>query len=758
MHDSRSRRVAAQFGLSAFLSSAAGLAVAAASNNDTSVLEEVIVTATLRESALQSTPLSVSAITGETLEQMGAAQLSDFYRTIPGLSLMDRGPNQKKFTIRGIQNDVVTGGNTVGVYIDDIPVSLSASQVDLNVFDLDRVEILRGPQGTLYGASSMAGTIKYITRKPDLSAFASTVRAELSTTHEGGNSYSIEGMLNLPLLQDRLGLRLVGYHREYDGYIDKTYPGEVVPAFPGVPADGFFPGSPPVRGHGAYSVPAILSKDANEHEIDGLRTSLRLRANDDLTITATLLYEDSHVADSFAHQPDDVGDLQNAVPIRQPQDNENLLANLTVEYSLGAASLFSTTNYFDSDTQNNELFTNVFPADLTPGGTELLNTIGSQVFMQEVRLSSNNDSRWQWLGGAWFYDEETRFRQQLHVQFDRSLPVVDETTPVDNRQWALFGELSYALTDELTATAGVRYWDVSQSFGPKVVDIDPEIFFLSPRGVQPDVFAFEDTVTTWKFNLSYQANDDLLVYLQAAQGFRVGGFNGNPTNDPNVPERYDSDSLWNYEFGTKASFLGGRLIVNPTIYHVDWSDIQTRVFVNGAGFNGNAGKAHITGVELELTALATAQLTLSIAASALEAQLDEDEPINELFPTGVEGRKGDRLPGVPEVTFSAAAQYDFPITSSLEGSVRMDVSHTGNSFTEFRAAPPAPPGQYDELDAYTVANLRGTVSSDNWDLTLYVDNVFDERAEVDILRFLGQIPKVTTNRPRTLGVRLQHRF
>lgn len=758
MYNTRNRRAMAQLGLSTLILTVANVSADAADAARPHVLEEVIVTATLRESNLQSTPLSVSAITGDTLDAMGAADLSDFYRSVPGLFIMERGPNQKKFTIRGIQNDVVSGGSTVGVYLDDMPVSLSNTQVDLNLFDLERVEVLRGPQGTLYGASSMAGTIKYITRKPDLNEFSAAVRGDLSSTSGGGSNYAIEGMVNLPLIDDRLALRLVGYHRDFDGYIDKVYPGEVVPAFPGVPAGGFFPGSPAVRGHAAYSVPALQRENANDHQLDGMRGSLRFRPQDDLTLTATVVYEDSHIDESFAHQPDDVADLKNAVPISQPQDNESLLTNLTIEYDLGGVALYSTTNYFDSNGQNNELFTGLFPADLTPGGTELLNDFSSEVFMQELRLSSKRDSRLQWLGGAWYYSEDSSIRQRIHVQEGRALPVVDETTPSDNKQWALFGELSFALTDQFTATAGVRYWDVSQSFGPKYAALQPAIFFLPAQGLQPEVFAFDDKVTTLKFNLAYQLSDAVLVYAQAAEGFRVGGFNGNPTNNPNVPDSYGSDSLWNYELGMKASFLDGRLVVNPTLYRVDWSDIQTRVFVNGAGFNGNAGKAHITGLELEVSAMPTPQLTLSLAGSVLEAQLDEDEPIDPVFPTGVEGKAGDRLPGVPELSLSAAAQYEFPLSATLEGAVRLDVSHTGNSFTEFRAVAPASPALYDELHAYTIANLRASAGTEKWEATLYVNNLFDERAEVDILRFLGQIPKVTTNRPRTVGLSMQHRF
>ena len=272
------------------------------------------------------------------------------------------------------------------------------------------------------------------------------------------------------------------------------------------------------------------------------------------------------------------------------------------------------------------------------------------------------------------------------------------------------------------------------------------------------VSPYKDKVNTSKFNLAYQASPDLLVYGQVAQGFRVGGFNGNPTSDPNVPRQYKSDSLWNYEAGVKGSFLDHRLQLSAALYHISWADIQTRVFVNGAGFNGNAGKAHSRGLEFSAEYRPVASTSLSLSGALMDAALDEDAPINGDFPTGVEGKKGDRLPGVPRLTLSAGAQHSFAVTASINAVLRADVSHVGKSYTQFRAMPPADPSLQSELAAYTITNLRASLRADRWELTAYINNLFDTRPTLDVFKFLGQPTLITTARPRTAGVRLQYSF
>ena len=447
----------------------------------TSQLAQVIVTGTLRRTELQKTALSISALSESTLKDMGAEAMSDFYRKVPGLSIMDRGPNDKKLVLRGIQNDVATGNNTVGVYIDDIPVSLAGAQLDMNLFDVARVEVLRGPQGTLYGASSMTGTIKYITNRPDVRMFESTVQAGLAATRNGGNSHSAEAMVNVPLSEGQTALRVVGYKRHNAGYIDRVYPGQVVPAFAGTPADAFFPGSPPVRGHDAYTLAPITQKAANGHDVTGGRAALQYKPNGALVLTGTAMHEDSKVEDKFAHQPELYGDLRNGVTIRMPSHHQNSLYNLTAEYDLGPVALYASANHLRNDVAVNEQFTGVFPAELTPTGTELITRSSNRASTGELRLRSNQPGRLGWLAGLWSFHAKGSTTQIIQVQQGQQLRVVDETTPSHDRQWALFGELSYELLPKLTGTLGLRHWNIAQSFGPKTVDVEPAIFFLPPK-------------------------------------------------------------------------------------------------------------------------------------------------------------------------------------------------------------------------------------------------------------------------------------
>ncbi len=718
-------------------------------------LEEIIITATKQRSPLMTTPASVSAITQVTLDDMGAHSFKDFYRLAPGLSVQDRGPHQKKIVIRGIQNAAhgSAAGNTVGVYIDDMPVTLLPSNeaIDLNLFDMQRVEVLRGPQGTLYGASSMAGTIRYITHPPELEKSSSRVRSTFAVTESGDPSYGLEGMLNVPLAERDAAVRLVAYSLTAGGFIDKTFEGAEVPASPGKPAFGVAPRE-------AYTLAPLTDSNANTHEVNGARASVRWEIDPRNRITFRTMMQESTVDDSFAYQAELAGDLKDASTIRLPRQDKFWLSNLQSSHELGRWSLYTTASYLDREQSLTQRFDGTLGEYLTPTGSELFHTASTQALALEARLKSPADEPVRGMLGLWYYQHDHLVHLFARIQSQPDFNPMNELQPEDSSQWAVFGELDFDLGEKTTLSPGFRFTHFAQDFGPREVLVEPMSVYLPARGLQDDRNQFDDDVSTFKLSLSHRFSDQFYGYALVSEGYRPGGFNQNILDNPQMPATYEPDSLVNYELGGKWQSEDERWRILTAIYHNAWSDMQSVFRLDGVTYKTNAGRAHITGIEVEFQARPRSDWLLSASGTVREAQLDNDVTSGLGEMTGFEGKEGDRLIGVPNVTFTASAQYEFSFgKNNWMGSARADLAYVGDSYTRFRADPPADPGLQDKMDSYTLLNLRARMHHRKWSLGLFCDNVLDTRAELDILELFNQPETTTVVRPRTIGVEFEYR-
>ena len=691
-------------------------------------IEEIVVTATKRgEETAQSLPLSITALSAQGLKESGATIFSEWSHSVPGLVFQDQGPGDKRYIIRGVQS---IGAPTVGVYLDNAVISGSNGEddgggknIDIRLFDIDRIEVLRGPQGTLYGTGSLSGTIRLVTKQPKLGRFEGDAGAELSTTEKGGRNYSVNGMLNLPLVDGKLAMRVVGWRVNDSGFIDNVRLG---------------------------------LRDINTEKTSGGRASLALAATDRLKITGSVLYQEQDVGGQSFFFPSD-GDLKNSEYAQGPRTDRATISQLDVNYQFDKFVFDVSSAYF-------KRFVN-FKFDSTPiliffGVPDLpavtLQPEVSSIFTNEARLSSKLEGPIQFVVGTLY--------QRLRRSFVSSVVTVDakgvETQTEPNifgrtssksvGQYAAFGEGTYQIAPKLSVVVGLRWFKSTEDANSQ--NVFP--FFGGPPEL-PRVSHTSESKLTPKVSVSYQVKDDALVYALASQGFRQGG-----TNDAGfgaiiqVPEGFKSDSLWNYEVGMKSSWLDKHLLFNLTAYAIRWSDIQTLNRTPGLGFPyiANAGKASSDGLELELTARPLVGLELQGSVSVQNARLTEDQPLAATDNDA--GRAGDRIPNTPKFTASGSAQYTHALTSSIDGVVRAQMSYVGSSQTYFSDRSVF----YQRLAPYALSDFRLGLQAERWNATLFVKNAFDRRAEVDKLYQTDSPLSVFTARPRTVGVSVDYRF
>jgi outer membrane receptor protein involved in Fe transport len=702
---------------------------------DQRALEEVIVTATRREVNVQSVPLSVHVITGDDLTRMGATSFADYGRTVPGLSFTDVGNGGEKQTIRGISTDTWVDVNpTTAVYLGEVPVTNPGGtgapyHPDPMLIDIARIEVLRGPQGTLFGSSAMGGAIRIITNEPNLSETQGFVGAMVSTMKDGGSGYEFHGMFNVPFSDGRAGIRAVGYHRDAAGYIDNVSNGE---------------------------------KDVNNNETSGIRMSGTVLLSDKVSLTGRIVYQERQSDGTDMEEPGDGPRKQSR--IKEPNQDEWVNYNLVVNADLGWGSLTSSTSFLDRtiDTTGDvsailELFFGI------NNPLWVINEDDINEFIQEVRIVSNDNNRVNWLAGVFYQDQDYDFNQ------DFSSPGFDELTgglastfgPPDKLfvtrnnftldQLALYGELLYPLTESLEFTAGLRWFKIDRDFSTE----NTGLLF---RGTPLASGSARESGVTPKFSLSYVAGDNLTLYGTAAQGFRAGGINPpQAANEPGCalelealgfaefPISYDSDSLWSYELGSKARMLDGRLQLNTALYHIDWSDMQTSKLLNcGAGLIENAGAVDSDGIEFELIAHPLEGLDIILTTAFNRAELSEDVP-------NLGGSVGDRIPGVPRLTANVGFSYYFKVFSGYEAFISSDYQYVGDSYNAFDRSNSI------KLPSFSLANFRIGLNTKHWSSALFINNAFDERGILFVNEnILGTWVGATP--PRTIGVSTTWRF
>jgi iron complex outermembrane receptor protein len=708
---------------------------AATSADDSVRLEEVVVTATKRGNQnLQDVPIAITAQSQATLENKGAADFADFARSVPSLSFVDSGPGDKTYVIRGV-NSTGTGVATVGQYVDDILVTGDLRQPDLRLYDVQRVEVLRGPQGTLYGSGSLSGTIRTIVNPPELNRYGANIVARASNTDRGGGNYEGAATFNAPLLADKLAARVTLYDDQESGFIDNIRLG---------------------------------THDNNEDHTYGGRAALLYQIDPDTALTGNLMYQRTKLDGRNIVTTAPGVEFESDQYVQDPFVDLFKIFNLTLSHDFERMSLLVTTSYFSRGVDDRFDST---PFDLSFGPTFFTDVVGlstangltdqydtSKFYTTEARLASKLGGRTEFVVGL--------FQQKINTTFDTLVatssaagllnepiePIFGEHQAHETKQYALFGELSYKLTDKLTALVGARAFYADET--DDRASTHPFGGF-APPSVEPTAVSHAHKVTP-KVYLSYEPTPNQMIYGSVSQGFRIGGGNlSNVTPLPPEDRTYDPDSLWAYELGAKSSFLDRRLVVNASVYELKWSNIQVTDFTddtNALTFLSNAGSARVYGAELEVEARPARELTLGGTLAWVNAKLTEDQPsTNAPFA----GHDGDLFPHVPHLSASAYLQYERAFSAAYSGIARLDYSHTGAQGTQFSRENPL----YNTIPGYDLVGLRLGLRTDTWEATLYGRNLTNEYA-VNIIQEASDLtPRaVVPLRPRTVGVELRYKF
>ncbi len=690
---------------------------------EVTALEEIIVTAEKRESSIQDVAVSVTAFSGEMLQNFDIVDFENYVSMVPGLTSTMGGPVSSRgvraIGLRGVQTlsgTIVNSQNTVGFYINNSPMPAANPRL----VDMERIEVLRGPQGALYSANSMAGTIVLVTRAPTMDGFEGNVMASLSSTKNGGTNYDIEAALNIPL-SERAALRLSAYNEQRSGYIDF------------IDVD-------------AFMVPTGETKsNMNDMTAIGGRVALRVNFSDNFRLDASVMYSKRELDSQDIFNRDNPG-LTWTGHFLLPRFDEFTLATLDLTWDIGSVRIISTTSFFDSDSDQFLDLTDSFGPLLfpNPGPIELpYNPYGNKNkdFTQEIRAQSTHDGRLQWLVGLFYTDREEISSTTLPAPPGKTSifgvfpwlegqPIFKNVSPRLRDETAVYAEFSYDVSDQWRIVAGARWFE----FDFKTIDDFIGTTLLVPNNaILVEGTAKENGVVP-KLRLEYRPNDDMLFFATAAEGFRMGGANFPiPTNLEacgdeveaifgvrEVPDGYESDSLWSYELGGKMTFSEGRLRVNAAVYYIDWQDQQvpTGTLCTFSGAVLNVGKVVSKGAEVEITAALTDRLTFMISVSYIDAEVKEDFQIPgaTAIPFAF---KGDPLPDVPEWSVAVRGEYNWPAFGDWEGYVRADYRYVDERASDIRVS-------YIK-DAYHLANLRVGVANGDWDFRVFIDNLTDER-------------------------------
>jgi len=660
-------------------------------------LEEIIVTAQKREESLLRVPIAISAITNKTLQDTGATQLADFLEAAPGVGIVDDESGSQNIQIRGINS---TYGNApVGYYLDELPFTyIGNTQVpDVRTYDLERVEVLRGPQGTLYGDGSIGGTIRLLTKEPVLDATQASVDLTGSSTADGGDNYAAKGMLNMPLQKDTLGLRLVGSTESYGGWIDNTATGK---------------------------------KDQNERDIDSFRGKLRWVPTENMDIVLSAW----HTKEDATGNSDSLQDRTTVMPADDTVTEYDLYS-ATVRYDFGSVSLLSATSVMD--------YSNAITSEFA--GLPFITSEDQDLISEELRLTSDATGIFRWTAGV-FYREIER-----HTLLSLEAIALTQDQTQKSKSYAVFGEGTLSFLDNtLDVTLGARYFEDDRQFSEI---IDPATLALV-QTVDPTFTGSSDPTFdsfTPRLNVSWRASDQWMIYGNVAKGFRTG--QAQPIislalgilQGVEVPTAIQPEELWSYEIGTKGTFADGRASLEGAVYYNDWKDLQTLVVLNPvprvAGLI-NGGTARTTGVEVMLTVRPLDRLTLQAGGGYVDAKYTQDI-------AGTPVRDGDRIVGVPEVTASASATYRQAMTNSLDGFAYGGIQYTSDR-TDVASSAFA-------SDSTTTLGLRVGVEGSAWSAYLFGDNLTDEDGAVDV-RLLGVDGPATRLRPRTFGINVRYNF
>ena len=724
-------------------------------------LEEIIVTATKRSERLQDVPIAVSAITADDIVARGFTQYADYLNSMPGVHFEDAGPGKSQIRIRGLSTAEGGVPSTVATYFGETVTSvltLGGGKPNLRLVDIDRVEVLRGPQGTLFGANALAGVVRIIPAAPEMGGFEANVGTRgFSTAHSDDLSTHFEGMVNLPLIQDRLALRLVGYRDDIAGYLDNEFPGREALDWSdalGLPAGTLV--SP--------AVPAISRRDINSEDTWGARAALGWSPVDQLRLDLVYARQDSTLESEPLSLPGTYSQSRAVDFFEQGAYEENIeTASFTARYSWTNIELVAASSWLKFDrlevTDLSSRAVDVFELPPLPWSEHISGK--SKQFTQEVRLQSTGESPLQWTLGAFYLKQDV---SAVDLSIDKSCPAClpqvltgDDFTFsatagdfFNEEQRAVFGEVTYDLSPQWTVGAGARYFEGDLESGALVLEgleVGGEDFAV------PGNRKSEDELNP-SAHVRFKPTAEWTLYVQAARGFRSGQANAPLTDDctdeaaeAGVSALTDPDTLWNYELGSKSVLANGRVNLNAAIYRAHWKGVQLSANL-GCGFGAivNGGDAIGEGVELELVAQLARSWRLNVAAAYNHNEFDRV--------SGSTGfSSGERLPGSSESNGSIGLQYDFALGAQWSGFARADYIHSGDVLLKYGRNPPT----FVTEDAQNLGNVRVGLRRDGLALELFGRNVTDERG-VAFTENPSRGGRQVLIRPREVGVEVRYSF
>jgi len=692
------------------------------------VRDVIIVTAQKREEAITDIAASISVVSGEGLVNSGAGSLADYAAYIPGVNVGSGGnPGQTSITMRGIAS--LGPGATVSTHFDDAPMGSSSNYAQASIYaldlfpnDIERVEILRGPQGTLYGASSMGGLLRYVARTPDPSGFSFQASGEVFSIADSSSvGYGANGRINVPLA-DNAALTASLFRRDTPGFVDNTLTGE---------------------------------SDQNALSQTGGRLAFFVEPSANVTINLSAMFQNVDSDDKAQVQLDPVTlqpfngprTTRNARP--EPYERRDRYYSARVNWDVGFADLTSVTSYStilnDQTDDATNIFSVLFPlfsgGTIPPGLTEANFVVDLEKVTQEVRLASSGDGALQWLLGG-FYTQEESNNAQLVTPFDLTGAVIPALNPLaivaipaDYEEIAVFGNASYDLTDRFTLTVGGRLARNEQNFAQ--ISNGPLL-----GGAQNIPGESSETVFTYMASADYDITDQTMVYGRVASGYRPGGPN---VAVPGVPPQVDADRLVNYEVGVKSDFWGGRALVEATAYWIEWEDIQLSAVIAGVGGLINGDTARSRGIEFQAVVAPVDGLRLGFNAGLTDAELTADAP-------ALSGADGDRLPGVPRYNYSFTGDYSWTLQNGWDARVGGGVRFVGDRNVSYPAS-----ATYLELDSYHSVDLNAEISNGTWSLRGYARNLTDEDVYLSGTRMTDAFGAPTfvmssLLQPRTVGL------
>lgn len=768
--------------------------VVAQQGEERGVLEEVVVTATRREVNLQDVAHSITAFTTTDIERQAFKGMEDYIKALPSVGHISSLPGRNSLVFRGIAtgSQEFRTDSQAAVYLDEQPMTTNSQQVDVRLIDIARLEVLPGPQGTLFGSASQTGTLRIITNKPEFDALSGQADAEVLTTKGGEESYDVSGHVNIPVVDDRLALRVVGFYAHEGGYVDNVL---------GTTLEG------------SRDNADVVEDDFNEYDVYGGRVAAQWNVSNEWTALLSVIGQNSEATGSWDTDPF-LGDFKITRFFKNFRTDDWWQASLTATGDLGFAELTANVSYFDReiayewDNMTYEQFKDSFwgvyygfglyNTEYTFGTT--FNDQHQDRFSGEVRLTSQSDSRLRWLVGLFYedvYDEWFFGAKNPDLMstigwaaanayayyavnvggYDVQYPLPPTDIGFSNmfertvKQTAIYSEVSFDLTEAWSITGGTRWFRYDRE------ELDNWQF---PQGLPP--FGSIDTGGTYtadgtdddvlfKFSTQYDIDDDRMVYFTFSQGFRLGGSNSQrAANTGLVPLDFLPDKLDNYEVGLKSEWLDNRLLFNVAAFFMEWEDIQVD---NGGGINGqwwlrgtiNAGGAQTTGVEISTTWQATENLAVQLSAFLADPEFSEDF----MLATGEFVAAGTPMPLSPEEKYWAAFDYTIPEAFGMNGDLwfRLDVSHQSEVFNTLDSARLNDPEGL--RPSYTVGNAQiGASLRNDWEVGLIVRNIWDERAVNEVnngdnfeAQWFGD-PRYqnvrTYQRPRSVGLSFRKRF